>query len=82
MENTNQNHTQDTLKLTQWGFYRATEITPGTTLVCEQGILWLTKSNDYKDYMLKSGDKLVVNKKANVLVEALSDARLSILHNN
>ena len=80
--NTIQNNHSDTLKLEQRGFYRATEITPGTTLVCEQGIIWLTQSNDYKDYMLKSGDKLVVDKKSNVLIEALSDARLSILHNN
>ena len=82
MENTLQNHDQSSLKLHQWGFYRAPEITPGTTLVCEQGTIWLTQSNDYTDYMLKSGDKLVVNKKSNVLIEALSDARVSIQHNN
>ena len=82
MKNTTQNHDPASLKLQQRGFYRAAEVTSGTTLVCEQGILWLTQSNDYKDYMLKSGDKLVVNKKSNVLIEALSDARLSIVHNN
>jgi len=82
MEQTTTNNDNATLKLRQRGFFRAPEITPGTTLVCEQGIVWLTQSDDYKDYMLKPGDSLVVSKKSNVLIEALSDARLSILHNN
>ena len=82
MEHTSQNLDSASLKLRQRGFFRAADVTPGTTLVCEQGILWLTQSNDYKDYMLKPGDKLVVSKKSNVLIEALSDARMSVLHNN
>ena len=71
-----------TLQLHRRGFYHAQSINPGATVICEQGILWLTQSDDFKDYMLKPGDRLVMSKKTNILVEALSDARISIIYSN
>ena len=70
------------LQLLPRSFYHAQIIDPGSTLICEKGILWLTQSNDINDYMLKPGDQLVMNKKTNILVEALSESRMSILHSN
>lgn len=74
--------TTNTLQLPRCSFHRALKIQPGTTVVCEQGILWLTKSNDHKDYMLKAGEQVIIDTKSNVLIEALSTARVSIVNPN
>ena len=52
------------------------------TIVCEEGILWLTQSNDLNDYMLKPGDSLVIKERSRVLIEAMSEARVSIVYPN
>ena len=82
MNQTIQKPANTTLALQRRGFFRAQKTNPGTTVICEQGILWLTQSNDLKDYMLRPGDKLVVNQKSTVLIEAMSEARLSIVNSN
>ena len=74
--------TTNTLQLPRRSFHRALKTQPGTTVVCEQGILWLTQSEDYKDYLLKPGEKMVINNKTNVLIEALSTACVSIVSPN
>jgi hypothetical protein len=82
MNQTVQNPTKSSLQLQRRGFFRAPKIDPGTTVVCEQGLLWLTQSDDLKDYVLNPGDQLVVSKKSNILIEAMSEARLSIVYSN
>jgi len=71
-----------TLQLPRHSLHSALKAQPGTTVVCEQGILWLTKSEDIKDYVLRPGEKLVIDKKSNVLIEAMSTARVSIVNPN
>lgn len=70
------------LKLQREDILSALKTKPGTTVVCEKGILWLTQSEDLKDYMLKPGEKMVINKRTNVLIQALSEAKLSIIYPN
>ena len=74
--------TNTTLQLPRRSFHRALKTQPGTTVVCEQGILWLTQSEDYKDYFLQPGEQIVIEKKGNVLIEAMSAARVSIVNPN
>lgn len=62
--------------------FHTQKINPGTTVICEQGILWLTRADDFHDYMLNPGESLVVNQQSNVVIEALSEARLSIVNHN
>ena len=76
------NNENTSIQLHREDFVSANMIDPGTTLVCEKGILWLTRSDDFTDYMLEPGDQMVVTKTGNILIEALSDARFSILHTN
>jgi len=71
-----------TLELHRQSFHRALNIQPGTTVVCEKGLLWLTQAEDYKDYMLKPGEKVVLHKSRSVLIEALSESDLSIVYPN
>jgi len=83
MMNKTINYSDNTdINLQPLGFIHADHIGPGSTIVCNKGILWLTQTNDLKDYMLNPGDKLTVKKETNLLIEALSEARLSIVHNN
>lgn len=69
-----------TLELHRSSFHRALNIQPGTTVVCEKGLLWLTQPEDYKDYMLKPGEKMTISKRHGVLIEALSEAGLRIVY--
>jgi hypothetical protein len=82
MNKTSATPTNTPLTLTRRAFIRAQNTQPGTTIVCEQGMLWLTQSGDYRDYMLRTGDHLTINKKSKVLIEALSEARVSIQSDN
>ena len=74
--------TTNTIQLPRRSFHRAIKAQPGTTVVCEQGILWLTKSNDQTDYMLQAGEQMVIDTKSNILIEAMSTARVSIVNPN
>ncbi len=50
------------------------EVKPGSTLFCDTGVLWVTQSGDYRDYVLLPGETMVVTKRGKVLVEAMRDA--------
>lgn len=82
MNKTLQNPSIHSLKLQRQDILQAKNIEAGTTVLCETGILWLTQPDDYTDYMLEPGDRLTVSKQSNVLIEALSEARISIVHSN
>jgi hypothetical protein len=58
------------------------EIRPGMTVSCDQGVVWLTESNDPQDYTLRTGTSLVIKKQGQVLIEAFEDSHLSILYPN
>jgi hypothetical protein len=70
------------LKLSPQAVHSATKIEAGTTFVCEKGIIWLTQANDVKDYLLQPGDKLVINKRNSVMLQAMSEAHVSIITPN
>ena len=70
------------LHLHRRAFQHLNRIKPGMSVVCERGLVWLTKSNDVRDYMLRPGASFVVGKRADVLMEALSDAEVSIISSN
>lgn len=71
-----------TINLHPLAVVSAEKIEAGTTVFCEDGTLWLTQANDYKDYMLKAGDKVVINKRNSVCIQALSEAHVSIVSHN
>ncbi|MEW5940065.1 MAG: DUF2917 domain-containing protein [Chloroflexota bacterium] len=71
------------LHLHRRAFHHVNKTRPGMTVVCEKGLVWLTESNDLEDYMLRPGLSMVVGKRADVLMEALSDdAEVSIVYPN
>jgi hypothetical protein len=82
MNLTRERQTNFNLKLQRRGFHRVGTQKTGMTVVCEKGILWLTQSNDLRDYMLRPGDSLIINKRSHVLIEAMSEAHVSIVYPN
>ena len=55
-------------------FQRMQTVKPGSTLFCDNGILWVTQTGDPQDYVLMPGQKLTVNKRGKVVVETTRDA--------
>ena len=70
------------LHLHRRAFQRLNHVKPGATIRVENGLVWLTKSKDMQDYMLRPGRSVVVGRNSNVLIEALSDADVTILSQN
>lgn len=58
--------------------FRIKKFGTGMELSCEMGTLWVTQSGDYRDYLLTSGQKLVMKKRGRVLIEALRDVEFKI----
>ncbi len=57
-------------------------VIPGTTVVCDRGIIWLTESNVRQDFALKAGKHVVIGKKTDVLIEAVNEADFHIIYPN
>ncbi|HET6847093.1 MAG TPA: DUF2917 domain-containing protein [Anaerolineales bacterium] len=45
---------------------------------CNDGVLWITNSNDNRDHILIASDKFSPRRKGNVLIEALRDSAVDI----
>lgn len=55
-------------------FQRMSRIKPGSTLFCDNGVLWVTQAGDRQDYILHPGQAMTVSKRGKVLIEAMRDA--------
>jgi hypothetical protein len=44
----------------------------GTEIRCLEGMLWITQDGDFSDHILESGEKFIVNRKGNVVLQALN----------
>ncbi len=76
------NHTNLTLHLRSHTIYQLSHVEPGTTVVCEKGVLLVTQAGNPQDYTLRSGRQMVLGGHGNVLIEAMDDCGLSILYPN
>ena len=45
---------------------------------CNDGVLWVTNSNDNRDHILIASDKFSPGRKGNVLIEAMRDSFVDI----
>jgi Protein of unknown function (DUF2917) len=52
---------------------RLDEVQPGDTIVCTNGVLWVTQEGDPADYLLQMGGRFTANGDGMVLVQALDD---------
>ncbi len=67
------------LRLGRRAFQHVDKIRPGTRVVCKRGLLWLTQTGLPQDYVLTAGDGLVVEKRGELLIEAMQEADLNIV---
>ena len=59
--------------------FRIKKTKPGMALSCEKGILWVTQSGDFRDYLLTPGQNMVMKKHGRVLIEALREVEFKIV---
>ena len=67
------------IRMRHHDFQRINTVKPGSTLLCDTGVLWVTQAGDHQDYVLMPGQKMTVTKRGKVLVEAMRDADLYIV---
>ena len=75
-------HKNISIKLHQHQVENLKDVEPGMTIVCDEGLIWLTESNDMQDYALKPGHSVIIRKKGKVLIEAVDEANLHIIYPN
>lgn len=54
----------------------SSEAVAGSQIVCLQGLLWLTQSNDPHDYILHPGQRFLATCQGKVVVQALATAMI------
>jgi hypothetical protein len=70
--------TKTKIRMQRRDYQRMGSMKPGSTLVCDTGVLWVTQAGDYRDYVLLPGDVMRVTKRGKLLVEAMRDAYFHI----
>ena len=46
----------------------------GDTILCTNGVLWVTQAGDSADYLLKKGDEFVAHREGLILIQAVDDS--------
>ena len=82
MNLTHKNFSDVKLQLHRKALQHLDHVVPGMKIECEKGIVLLTEPNDLRDYTLKPGHHVFINRRGDVLVEAIDDAELSIIYPN
>lgn len=66
------------VQLARRGVYRMEGKKHGPAVTCVEGMVWVTQTDDHRDYVLRAGDRLPITRRGNVLVEAIRDARVNV----
>ena len=61
------------IRLQRRDLQRIDNVKLGSTLSCDTGVLWVTQTGDYRDYILLPGDTVIVTRRGKVLVQAMRD---------
>ena len=69
---------KSTIHLDRRDYQRINKVKRGTEVFCDSGVLWVTQSGDYNDYILRAGDAMAVTRRGKILVEAMRDADFHI----
>ena len=56
------------------------EAVPGLQIVCKQGIVWLTQSNDPHDHILNPAQQFLATRRGKLVVQALTAATIKTQH--
>lgn len=50
------------------------QVRPGSQIACQQGIVWITQSNDPHDYILHPGQRYLATCEGKVVAQAIGTA--------
>jgi len=67
----------DTIELQRGRLYRVRQ-GAGSTLTARNGTIWITEQDSLRDVVLRAGQSFTLERRGLALVEALSDASLSL----
>jgi hypothetical protein len=66
------------MQLERRGLYRLRGRKRGPAVTCLEGAVWITQAGDPQDHVLVAGEKFAVNRRGDVLVEAVREARVRV----
>lgn len=66
------------LKRHELGVYDASPLSSQAEIICERGVLWVTRSGDLEDHVLMPGERLLINQGGKVVIEAMRESQLRI----
>lgn len=72
-------HNMSRLHLPQHEVYRISDSWSRTRIVCEKGLLWVTRAGDPEDHLLKPGDSFIANKGGKVVIEAIRESQVRLV---
>ena len=75
--NRTRSHSQD-IHLDQNDLLQVKRFTPGETIFCEEGIVWITQDGDAGDYILTAGEAFTSKSHGKLVVEAMREAALRL----
>ena len=58
------------------------EAQPRMAIECKEGVVWVTRSGDLQDYVLRPGRHYTSGSKGRVVIEAMDDACVDIEERN
>jgi hypothetical protein len=66
------------INLDRKGIYVHQTKKPGAVISAQQGLLYITQENDFKDHVLLAGDSIQIQKPGKILIEAMFDSEFYI----
>jgi hypothetical protein len=66
------------MQLQRKGLYRLRGRKHGPAVTCLEGTVWITQAGDPRDHVLFAGEEFAVNRRGDVLVEAMREARVRV----
>ena len=67
------------IELKGWELLRLEFAQPGARVMCTGGALWLTQTNDSRDYILKTGQSILICQPGIVLAQGLPSGKVLLL---
>jgi len=64
------------MQLQRRGLYRLRGGKRGPAVTCLEGAVWITQAGDPRDHVLFAGEKFAIDRRGDVLVEAVREARV------
>ena len=66
------------VQLQRKGVYRLRGRKRGPAVACLEGTLWITQAGDPRDHVLVAGEEFAINRRGDVLLEAVREARVRV----